>query len=302
MGEITTSDRIPDPDPGVPLEVISFREIIGLQTADIERHLQTAREHLARVRAARETRIGPGISPHAPYSVHPDLFVALTGLARRESIPVAMHLAETPEELELLQSGSGPFRTFLQSHGLWDEDVFPGGRDIRFFLEHLATLPQSLIIHGNHLSAADLAFVTRHPNLAIVYCPRTHAHFRHRPHPWRDLIRSGARVVLGTDSRASSPDLNVWRDLQLAARQAPEILFPDLLKMVTTDAAAALGHQPGMFRITAGSPFRATVLDCSECDATSLMETVLHPNTCPLAQTDIGQRVTWRRLVSRHSS
>ena len=56
-----------------------------------------------------------GLSPHAPYSVHPELMRQAIDLAVREHLPVAMHLAESPEEMELLASGTKVNAQFLES-------------------------------------------------------------------------------------------------------------------------------------------------------------------------------------------
>ncbi len=56
------------------------------------------------------------LSPHAPYSVHPEVLehaVQLTAAHRGRTL--AIHLAETAAERELLASASGEFRTFLES-------------------------------------------------------------------------------------------------------------------------------------------------------------------------------------------
>ena len=46
--------------------------------------------------------------------------------------------------------------------------------------------------------------------MAVVDRPRTHAWFGHARYPLEKLLAAGAIVALGTDSRASSPDLSSW--------------------------------------------------------------------------------------------
>ena len=54
---------------------------------------------------------------------------------------------------------------------------------------------------------------------------------------------AGVRVVLGTDSRASNPDLNVWAEAQFVAERYVKLSRERILAMVTTDAAESLGCQ-----------------------------------------------------------
>jgi cytosine/adenosine deaminase-related metal-dependent hydrolase len=48
-------------------------------------------------------------------------------------------------------------------------------------------------------------------------------------------------VALGTDSRASNPDLSIWNELQFLARHTNTLPADDLLAMATSTPAAALG-------------------------------------------------------------
>jgi len=48
-----------------------------------------------------------GISPHAPYSVSPELYRLTAALARERRIPLATHVAETRSEQEFLRNGAG---------------------------------------------------------------------------------------------------------------------------------------------------------------------------------------------------
>jgi aminodeoxyfutalosine deaminase len=187
-----------------------------------------------------------GLSPHAPYSVHPELFAAALTVAAAKSAPVTVHLAETAAERELLTDGTGEFRRFLTSLGLWSDGLF-GGRSFADWLHALAELPRALVVHGNFLNAEELAILARSPHVTLVYCPRTHAAFGHPPHPWRDLLAIGGSVALGTDSRATNPDLSLWREMQFLATQHSDIPQHDLLKLGTLCGAKALGfgHDAG---------------------------------------------------------
>ena len=86
-------------------------------------------------------------------------------MARERGRPVAMHVAESREELELLAAGTGPMAELLQSRGVWQPDLF-GGTTWSSVLEVLATATRALVIHGNYLSNDEdrAARQTRGPN------------------------------------------------------------------------------------------------------------------------------------------
>jgi cytosine/adenosine deaminase-related metal-dependent hydrolase len=276
IGEITTSDSelLHCPD---DMSVVSFRESIGLRPERIEDQLHQAEKHLA---AEHQPGVIRGLSPHAPYTVHPDLLRELMAIAVKHQAPVAMHLAETNDELELLTNGTGPFAEFLTDLGLFDSRTFPGGRSVLEFLEELAKAPKALAIHGNYFTDQEINFLVRHPNITTVYCPRTHSFFNHPPHPFLKLQAAGARVILGTDSRASNPDLNIWRELQHVARLAPELSTGQLLGMITSEAADAMGLNPNAFAIEPGGPFNPVMLSFDE-SLSEIGRIVQHPSTTP---------------------
>jgi cytosine/adenosine deaminase-related metal-dependent hydrolase len=97
-----------------------------------------------------------------------------------------------------------------------------------------------LVVHGNYLADDELQFLATHPHMTLVYCPRTHAYFGHAPHPWRTLQLHGGRVILGTDSRASNPDLDLFAEAKFLAARHPQVDPAELLAMITRQAAEAL--------------------------------------------------------------
>jgi len=180
-----------------------------------------------------------GLSPHAPYSVHPSLLVTAVQLASNHSLPIAMHLAETSAEIELLNQGAGEFRELLTGFGIWREGLFGGQRPLDY-LKQLAGAGRVLVIHGNYLDDEELAFLAANRQFTLVYCPRTHAAFGHPTHPWRRLLELGGNVAIGTDSRASNPNLSLFAELQFLAGNHPEISPLELLKLGSTSGRRAL--------------------------------------------------------------
>ncbi|MCA9069598.1 MAG: amidohydrolase family protein [Planctomycetaceae bacterium] len=251
IGEIATEGWSPEsftvetPDlQDVPLpqlgQVVVFRELLGLLPEQSSEQLVIANQHLAGAKAEEQSSLTRGLSPHAPYSVHPDLFHQLVSLCREKQAPLAMHLAETKAELELLSQGTGEFVEMLTTFGVWREGLIPRNSQVLDYLKPLADLPRALVVHGNYLSDDEIAFLSRHPNLSVVYCPRTHAYFGHTDHPWPKLVEAGVRVVLGTDSRGSNPDLSLWKEVQFLQKKHPPIPPKQWIEWATRDGAIAL--------------------------------------------------------------
>ncbi|MCI0681559.1 MAG: amidohydrolase family protein [Gemmataceae bacterium] len=180
-----------------------------------------------------------GLSPHAPYSVSAALLATAADLARRRKLPLAVHLAESPDELSLLgPDHRGPFVDFLKELGVWEPGELVASPEMVFDL--CAPARPRLFVHGNYLTPPRRGRArSRHSSL--VYCPRTHAAFGHPPHPFREFLKRGVRVVLGTDSLASNPDLDILAEARFVAARHPDLPGETLLRMITLDGAIALG-------------------------------------------------------------
>ncbi|MDB5388136.1 MAG: Aminodeoxyfutalosine deaminase [Planctomycetaceae bacterium] len=113
IGEIATQDWSAANYHHSSVDCTVFREILGLRRERIAEQLEVARNWLAKS-TDRDTKFVRGLSPHAPYSVHPELYQSLVELANEQRSPVAVHLAETRAELELLNQGTGEFVEMLQ--------------------------------------------------------------------------------------------------------------------------------------------------------------------------------------------
>ena len=88
--------------------------------------------------------------------------------------------------------------------------------------------------------------------MSLVYCPRTHAYFQHAPYPLTQALSASVRVALGTDSRASNPDLDLLAEMRFVARTYPTIDPHDILRMGTLTGAEALGRDEEIGSLTTG--------------------------------------------------
>jgi len=217
------------------IRAVVFAELLGLPRTRAHQTWAAACEWVRNHPGGKSCR--PGLSPHAPYSVRASVFGATARLSGMQQIPLAIHLAETREELELLEHHRGPFVPFLSELGVWDAQGLAKGIDEVFRLARPAA--NVLFIHGNYLDA-PAGFS---PGATLVYCPRTHAAFGHEPHPFRRLLAEGVRIALGTDSLASNPDLDVLAEARFLYRHYPDLPPATLLRMLTLSGAEALGWE-----------------------------------------------------------
>lgn len=239
-----------------------FLELLGLTPERMEPLLASARQHVS---AGNPASFRRGLSPHAPYTVHPDLLQRVCRLSAETKTLLAMHLAESSAELELLRSHSGPLVERLKELGAWHPGSLPRGLRPLDYLEMLAAADQVLVIHGNFLVRDEMEFIAaRRDRMTVVYCPRTHAFFPHGDYPLAEMLSSGVRVAIGTDSRASNPDLSILSELRHVARHHPSVPPEEILKMGTLYGAEALGLEDRLGSLTPGKQAAFAVVPLPE--------------------------------------
>lgn len=198
-----------------------------------------------------------GISPHAPYSTSPRLIQWCIERSRAERRLLAMHLGETREEMEWLHNRKGMFAELLERLGIGRVPLLPQWNNARDYLVHLSRAWRALIVHANYLEEGDWeVLVKNRGHMSVVYCPRTHRHFGHSKYPLREMLAAGVRVTVGTDSRASNPDLSVWGELQAIATNGTGLSPAEILKLGTTEAADGLGINADFGTLEAGKSAR----------------------------------------------
>jgi aminodeoxyfutalosine deaminase len=240
---------------------VSFIEYFGLLTP--------YRELVALLRAVAEPVDGPlrvGLQPHAPYTVSLPGYTVAIESANVAGFPMSTHLAESPEERELIVHARGPLRDLLTAV-LGD----PSGWIDQFALArspiaHALRLPwppdqpRGLAVHVNDCDDEDLRLLAERRAI-VVYCPRSSAYFgadRHfGPHRYRDMLAAGIPVALGTDSIVNLPPeaanpvqggISILDEMRLLHRRDGTD-FTDLLAMGTINALEAFPFiNPAHFR------------------------------------------------------
>ncbi len=276
LGEIATAAASDYPINGLP-QLITFQEVIGFSSARQASVLADLTNRLLNCPADRMV----GISPHAPYTVHPQLLSQLVEQAVVKQLPVAMHLAESRDELQLLASNDGPLRDLLQQRSMWDAESLAHSTRPLDYLKILARAPRVLVVHGNYLEPDEIRFLAEQKDhMAVVYCPRTHDFFGHTRYPLPEMLAAGVRVALGTDSRASNPDLGLLGEMRFLFKNFPELDSTQILSLGTLAGAAALGVAHDVGSITPGKIANLTAVAC-HADVANPAKAVLQSEQSP---------------------
>jgi cytosine/adenosine deaminase-related metal-dependent hydrolase len=236
--EIATPPWEVDDEP-LAAEIVAYAEVLGLADSRADERIAAAEAHALTI--AKRVSVTGGISPHAPYSTSLETIRRSVELACRNRIGVAMHLAESVAERELLELGTGQLSQRLQALGVYREQCFGRGpHALLDILKLLAPAPFALVVHGHDLRDDEIEFLVSHPRMSLIYCPRTQAFFGHEPGGLNRMLRLNGRIALGTDSRASNPDLSIWNEMRWLWAQRPDIDWQRVLQMGTIAGADAV--------------------------------------------------------------
>ena len=218
-----------------------FYEMLGFNERDPGERVRAARVAADAVhRTAPNVRVS--LAAHAPYSVSPALFAAIRRDLDAHATEVSsVHVGESPEEVEFIAHGIGPWRELLGELGVWtDAWRAPGGSPVRYLSDIGFMDARVLAVHGVQSTSDDLSRL-KALGSTLVSCPRSNRHVGVGDPPLERFYAAGVPVAFGTDSLASVPDLNIFAELAAARRLAPHVRPGDLLESATRCGARALG-------------------------------------------------------------
>ena len=224
---------------------VMYLEVFGPQPEQADESMRELVRRVAVHRASDSTLVRTGISPHAPYTVSDALYASAAAVARRENIPVAVHVAESDAEQQLVARAEGDFADGLRRRGF---PVTPRAATPISLLERTGILSvRPLLIHCVRVTGDDLALIAQR-GCPVAHCPASNAKLGHGVAPLVSMLAAGVSVGLGSDSVASNNRMDILDEARLAvlfgraSAGSWEVLSArQALEMATLGGARALG-------------------------------------------------------------
>ncbi|MCS7200025.1 MAG: amidohydrolase family protein [Caldimicrobium sp.] len=184
-------------------------------------------------------------SAHAPYSVSPLLLQAIKAFNNRRGKLFTIHCAESPEEVEFLKSGKGPFRELLIERGQWQEDFkIPGVSPLKYLFNLGLLDEKTLLVHGVYLEEEDFEILSR-TKAKLCICPKSNLFTGVGLPNLPKLLQAGVDIALGTDSLASNDRLSLFEEMKTLKLFYPQVSSLRILEMATSLGAKILGIKDG---------------------------------------------------------
>jgi 5-methylthioadenosine/S-adenosylhomocysteine deaminase len=216
---------------------VVFQEVFGPHPDQAADAISALESRVAELAGRAGSTVAVGVSPHAPYTVSPALYGLVADLAIRESLPVALHIAESTDEVALLTRGEGPFATLWQCRGIPEIQT---ARSPIAFLERTGILETApLAIHAVQTDDEDLAILHAH-HCGIALCLQSNSRHGHGLPPVKAMFDRAMAVGVGTDSVASVESLDLLADVRMVAERAG-LGAAEALRLATAEGARALG-------------------------------------------------------------
>ena len=246
---------------------VMYQEVFGPDPTRCDESIAELRAQIAGLRYLETPLVRLGVSPHAPYTVSDDLFRATARLARDDRLPVAIHIAESELERQLVVEGAGSFAEGLRRRGI---QVAPRAASSIQLLESLDLLAlRPLLIHCVRVDARDIASIASSGS-CVAHCPASNAKLGHGIAPLDELLAAGVAVGLGSDSMASNNRMDILDEARLALLAQRARLgssetpgAAEVLEMATLEGARAIGLDGAVGSLEEGkqADFAAFALD-----------------------------------------
>jgi 5-methylthioadenosine/S-adenosylhomocysteine deaminase len=202
-------------------------------------------------------RITPGLFCHSPLTCSEKTLRQAHGISREYGAPLQIHLSETAREVS--------------------EILKISGRRPAHYLDRLGLVDAHLIAaHGVHLDDTELACLAE-KGAGIVHVPESNMKLSSGIAPLEKMLTMGIKTGLGTDGCASNNNLDLFTEMDTAAKLAKVSTGrPDaakayqILRMATLGGAAVLGLENETGSLEKGKKADVIVVDAQS------------PHLCPL--------------------
>ena len=207
--------------------------------------------------------IHPAPFPHSVYTCSPDLLRQCREVANRHGVPLFIHLAETKNEVEEV----------LQKYGKTPVNQ----------MESLGLLSPALVAcHCVWLSESEMELLSVR-GVKVIHNPESNMKLGSGVAPVPDLLARGITVGLGTDGCASNNNLDMFQEMDSAAklnkvfRQDPTVMPSNVvLEMATLGGAKVLGLEREIGSLEVGKKADIIILDLHRPHLQPLYNIVSH--------------------------
>lgn len=214
------------------------------------------------------------VEPHALFTCSPDLLSAANDMALRHEVPLILHLAETRTEMEEIRKRHGKTAIqLLQSLGLMG--------------------PHLIAAHCVHLDEREIKVLAEH-RVKVIHNPESNMKLASGIAPIPQMLKEKIIVGLGTDGCASNNNLDMFTEMDMAAK-LHKIYAMDttvmsaltVMRMATIEGAKALGMGDIIGSLEKGKKADVIILDTQKPHLTPMYNPYSH-----LVYAAIGHDVT----------
>src|SRR5918994_2039013 len=169
---------------------------------------------VGKLREGLPERVDAQVSVHAPYTIDPESSRLGARRTREEGWRLAIHLSESPEEVEFVRDGTGPLTDIFGRNDWGGVGVSP----VRYAESIELLAPGTMVAHlATGVSEEDIEVLAR-TGAAAAHCPRSNEYLGCGVSPVPRMMESGVRVGMGTDGLWSSPSMNLFEETLVAVR------------------------------------------------------------------------------------
>ncbi len=199
--------------------------------------------------------IVPAIAPHAPYTVSEEHLNAMRAFSDRTGAPIVTHISETKREVDdsIKAKGASPI-DYLNRIGFLNDRV--------------------IAAHVVWPSEEELGLLKK-LGVGIVHNPQSNMKLASGVAPVPQMLKEDLPVGLGTDGAASNNDLNIWEEMDTAAKlhklisKDPKVVSAaEAFEMATIRGARALHLEKEIGSIEKGKRADLVVVDLDDLNQT----------------------------------
>ena len=142
--------------------------------------------------------------------------------------------------------------------------------------------PNLLAVHMTQLTQKEVERICE-AGVTVIHCPESNLKLASGFCPCHELLKNGARVIIGTDSCASNDDLDMFSEIRTAAllakgvsENATAFSAQQAIRAATIDAAKALGLESEIGSIEINKSADIIAVRCDSIESQPLYDIHSH--------------------------